>query len=377
MFNNRINVQPDFIFSIFRVPQTWKPEAVYDVPPSGTIISQTPVASFDEAHDDMMRCYEFGNEKRPARVGCYSNGRGRNVIAGFSSSPAKAKSKSTATRSLYLAGLLLLASGLFHIFVWLLLGGDWNGPVSWRKPILFGISTGATLLSIAWFFNKLRPTNWDIGLCRLLSFTLVLEVALITLQQWRGKASHFNHDSTFDSIVEYLMTALIVVATLVLCQITWRTFSFLDGKEDLQLAIRGGMTFLMLSCLIGFWVLFNGQYQLSSGRDPSTFGEAGVTKFPHGVAIHAIQLFPILCWIFQILGVSLTQRVRLIRFSVGALGGLLTFSLVQTLLGKPRFELSTIGVTILAISILLFAPVIWAVFGAIRSRLVAAIATPK
>ena len=56
MFNNRRNVQPDFIFSIVRVPRSWKPEAVYDVPPSGKIISQMPVASFDEAHDDLVRC---------------------------------------------------------------------------------------------------------------------------------------------------------------------------------------------------------------------------------------------------------------------------------------------------------------------------------
>ncbi len=278
---------------------------------------------------------------------------------------------------MFVAGLLLVASGVFHIFVWLLLGGDWDGSISWRKPILFGISTGATLLSVAWFLNKLRPAKWDIALCRTLSISLVLEVALITLQQWRGQASHFNHNSAFDSFVEYSMTALIVIATLVLFQITWRAFSYLDAEPDLQLAIRAGMAFLMLSCTIGFWVLLNGQYQQSVSRDPSTFGKAGVTKFPHGVAIHAIQLFPILCWLFRKLGLSLTQRVRLLRFSIGALAGLLTFSLVQTLLGKPRFELDLTGATILAFSTLLLVPVIWTVFGAILRLVTAGISTTK
>ena len=63
MFNNRLNVQSDFIFSIVRVPKSWKPEAVYDVPASGKIISQMPVASFDEALDDLMRCNELAMKK--------------------------------------------------------------------------------------------------------------------------------------------------------------------------------------------------------------------------------------------------------------------------------------------------------------------------
>ena len=298
------------------------------------------------------------------------------MIGGLGSPWEKAEFSSSA-RSLCRAGILLVASGMLHIFVWLLLGGDWEGSVSWRKPILFGISTGATLLSISWFFDKLRPARWDRALCRTLSISLVLEVALITLQQWRGQASHFNHNSTFDSLVENSMTALIIIATLVLLKITWRTFSYLDADPDIQLAIRAGMGFLMLSCMIGFWVLINGQHQLSNGRDPSTFGKAGVAKFPHGLAIHAIQLFPILCWLFRKLGLSITQRVRLIRFSIGALCGLLTFSLVQTLLGKPRFELSGFGVTILTFSMLLFVPVIWAIFGAIRRLVSAAVATPN
>jgi len=44
-------------------------------------------------------------------------------------------------------GLLLVASGMAHLVVWAVLGGPWEGPVTWRKPILFGISGGLTSLS--------------------------------------------------------------------------------------------------------------------------------------------------------------------------------------------------------------------------------------
>lgn len=59
MLNRRSNYQPDFIFSIVRVPNNWRPENVFDVPPSGKIVYEMPVASFDEAHDDLIRCNQI------------------------------------------------------------------------------------------------------------------------------------------------------------------------------------------------------------------------------------------------------------------------------------------------------------------------------
>ena len=40
----------------------------------------------------------------------------------------------------YACAALLLASGVFHGFVFLFDGGAWEGPVSWRKPIVFGLT---------------------------------------------------------------------------------------------------------------------------------------------------------------------------------------------------------------------------------------------
>jgi hypothetical protein len=56
MFNRLSNYQPDFIFSIVRAPKNWRPENVFDVPRSGKVVYRMLVASFDEAHDDLVRC---------------------------------------------------------------------------------------------------------------------------------------------------------------------------------------------------------------------------------------------------------------------------------------------------------------------------------
>jgi len=96
----------------------------------------------------------------------------------------------------------------------------------------------------------------------------------------------------------------------------------------------------MVSCLIGFAILFHGNAQVTAGNDPSIYGKAGVTKFPHGVAIHTLQLFPLACWLMTKLGLPIEQRTRLIVYLIASTTTLLLFSIIQTLSGQSRFDLT-------------------------------------
>ncbi len=260
------------------------------------------------------------------------------------------------TTLLALAGILLIGLGLFHLGVWLVVGGSLEGPVSWRKPILFGFSTGMTVLSLAWIYPKLRPRPWDTEICGLFSVAMLLEVVLITMQQWRGEASHFNHSTPFDTGVEQWMTYVITFATAVILDFSWRSFRRLDAPPDTQLAIRIGLLLLTVSCLIGFAILGAGKYQARLGNDPSIWGKAGVTKFPHGIAIHALQFLPLLCWLMQTVGISKPARVRLVAFSGASMSVLLVFSLVQTLQGRSRLDFGLIGAILLILGAGLMLP---------------------
>jgi len=42
-------------------------------------------------------------------------------------------------RACYVVAAVLFASGLAHLGVQAVLGGPWDGPVSWRKPADFGL----------------------------------------------------------------------------------------------------------------------------------------------------------------------------------------------------------------------------------------------
>lgn len=244
----------------------------------------------------------------------------------------------------------MIVSGFLHAIVWMFTGESWEGPLSIRKPILFGVSTGVTLISLGWIQSKLNRTIYDKWLGPILSASLLIEVGLITVQYWRGEASHFNHDSSFDLLVDRSITVLIVVASAAIFDLARRSFLFLDATVSMKLAIRGGMAFLLVSCGLGFLILFYGEHLVSLGRSPTTFGKAGVLKFPHGITIHAIQYLPLLVWAMSILKTSASGQLRTVRNAIASLVLFLLFSLWQTFNGLDRSDIGWVGAIILLIA---------------------------
>ncbi len=63
----------------------------------------------------------------------------------------------------YAVSAVLALSGLVHLGVLIVSGGDWTGPLSWRKPATFGLSFGLTLATITWVsgFVPLSPRHGD------------------------------------------------------------------------------------------------------------------------------------------------------------------------------------------------------------------------
>ncbi|MFI5658851.1 hypothetical protein ACIA8D_09115, partial [Streptomyces sp. NPDC051684] len=107
-----------------------------------------------------------------------------------------------AERLCHATGAALVASGLMHLVVLGVDGGPWNGPVSWRKPITFGLSFGLTLMAVTWVTSYLKVgARLRTTLLVVFAADCVLEVAGITLQAWRKVPSHLDMETTFDSAV--------------------------------------------------------------------------------------------------------------------------------------------------------------------------------
>ena len=208
-------------------------------------------------------------------------------------------------RLLSLLGAILIASGLVHLVLWGIDGGAWEGPVTWRKPILFGISGGLTSLSLG----------------------------------WRGVASHFNRATPFDSFLYDAMGVLILVVTLVAVDLTVRLFRTpADLPPDMLAAARAGFVLLVVSCGLGIGVSIHGDLQVARGLSPEVVGAAGVPKFPHGAVIHALQWLPMLAWAARSVGLSLWWRQRLVSAAIAGSVLVLAYAMVQALAGRGRLD---------------------------------------
>ncbi len=254
-------------------------------------------------------------------------------------------------RVAFWAGVALGLSGLVHLAIYAILGASWHGPLSLRKPILFGISGGLTTWSIGWLMTQLRPMRYDRFLVNTIAIALLVEVALITMQYWRGVASHFNHKTNVDATIEFTMLALILVASFAIVYLSVRTFWLRDGIEPaMATAIRGGMWLLSLSCGLGMATSVLGEVSISLGSSYELWGKAGVLKFPHGVALHAIQLLPIVVWLARVLKV--TNSLQIVRSALASQIVFLGYAVWQTSQGRDRFDWDTIGACTLGVSVL-------------------------
>jgi hypothetical protein len=263
---------------------------------------------------------------------------------------------------MFVAGVLLLASGLIHVVIWVVDGSSLSGPVSWRKPILFGFSAGVTVISLAWVAGKMKRHVSDLWMLPLFSAAMLIEVGLITMQQWRGVASHFNRSTPFDANVLSWIEYLIIFASLVIAALTWRSFGQLATNRDMALAIRGGMSLLLFACLFGFVMVGYGNYRVAMGYAPEIFGAAGVMKFPHGMPIHAIQYLPVLSWLLRKLGLEAPDRRFAIGCALASIVSFTAFSLLQTFTGRARFDVTLLSGSLLVVSILFVAPLVQGVF---------------
>lgn len=254
-------------------------------------------------------------------------------------------------RLAYACAALLVVSGVLHAGVYLIDGGPWEGPVSWRKPIVFGLSFGITLATLAWFLTFLQPrraVGWTA--MGVLSVASVGEVFLISMQKWRGVPSHFNEDTGFDASVFSTMGMLVALVGLVSIYVTVRSFFRVDAPASLTWAIRAGLVLLLVSQGVG------GQMIAEGGN---TFGESGALKVPHAFTLHAVQVLPALALVMLVCDFSERQRLRVV--ALGALGYacLIVSTFLQTYSGRNPLDLTfaasavaLIGLVILAVSAL-------------------------
>ncbi|MFI9815712.1 hypothetical protein [Saccharothrix variisporea] len=207
------------------------------------------------------------------------------------------------SRVAYRVSALLFLSGLAHLVVFFVNGGPWEGPVSWRKAVTFGLSFGLTLASYTWVAGFVRLRSVWVGV---FTGASVAEVALISLQAWRKVPSHFNESTAFDTLVTRALT--VGGITLVVCVVALAVAVFKASLPPaMRLAARVGAASLVVA------MAFGGLMVAERG---------GSWKLAHGVAMHGVLLLPLLAWLLDFTTWEDRRKVRVVRAAAGGYAAL-------------------------------------------------------
>lgn len=214
---------------------------------------------------------------------------------------------------------VLFASGLFHLGVFAVAGGPWDGPVSWRKPATFGLSFGLTLAALTWVTSYVRTGPRErAALLGLLAADSVLEVAGITLQAWRKVSSHLDMETPFDSAVS--MTLAVGGALLVVILTRFAAAAFRrppSGPAGMALAVRAGFAILLVALASGAAMIARGVLLTRTGHQLAAYASTAPLKPLHGVSLHAVLVLPGLAWLLARTELGAARRERAVAAATG------------------------------------------------------------
>ncbi|WP_405974319.1 hypothetical protein OG496_39930 [Streptomyces sp. NBC_00988] len=224
-----------------------------------------------------------------------------------------------AERLCHVIGALLIVSGLVHLVVFAVDGGPWYGPVSWRKPVTFGLSFGATLIAVTWVTSYLRVgARLRTVLLVVFAADCVVEVGGITLQAWRRVPSHLDMETPFDTAVS--MTLAVGGGVLVVLLTVFAVASFRHrptGPTGMALAVRSGFAILLVALASGAAMIARGVVLARTGHQEAAYHSTAPLKPLHGVSLHAVLVLPALAWLLSRTSWSEAVRRRTVTVAVG------------------------------------------------------------
>jgi hypothetical protein len=223
-------------------------------------------------------------------------------------------------RVAYLVGATLIGSGLLHLVVAAADPRPWDGPLSWRKAVTFGLSFGTTLIAITWVSSSLRLTDRARAvLLGVFAADCVVEVLGITVQAWRHVPSHFNTETPFDTVVAMSLAVgggvlILVLGTLALTAFRGRVM----GPPSVRLAVRAGFALLMAGLAAGVAMIVRGETLIKAGHRVEAYDTAGYLKWFHAVTLQAVLVLPLLAWWLERTDRSEARRTRIVAAAVAA-----------------------------------------------------------
>jgi hypothetical protein len=234
-----------------------------------------------------------------------------------------------------------------------------TGVPAWLKPAKFAVSIAIYSVTLAWIFILIpewtrtrRVIGW------ITAITMVIEMAIIGSQAWRGTTSHFNVATPYDAVLFGIMGASIVFQTLSSIAVAVALWRHRFADRSLGWALRFGMAITIIGALTGglmtrptasqiaarhagMQVTVNGSHTIGApdggaGLPGTGWSRAhGDVRVAHFVGLHAMQALPLFALFLsrRRLALAQTTRARLVLTGVASYASLYVILLIEALRG--------------------------------------------
>lgn len=237
-----------------------------------------------------------------------------------------------------------------------------TGAPAWLKPVKFAVSTTIYMLTLAWIFTQLpewprtrRFVGW------MTAVVLILEVAIIDMQAWRGTASHFNVGTRLDQVLFAIMGVAIFAQTLSSVAVAVALWRQRFEDRALGWALRFGLVITIIGASTGGLMTRPTTAQLEEARATGRLAIAGAhtvgapdggpglpgtgwsieygdLRIPHFVGLHAMQMLPLFAVALRRRRSSEIARVRLMLVAAASYAALFAVLLWQALRGQSLVQ---------------------------------------
>lgn len=220
------------------------------------------------------------------------------------------------------------------------------GVNSMIKPIKFALSIWIYAWSMAYLLYYLNDQKAVRKYSYLAIIVMIYEQAVITVQAFRGKLSHFNQTELIGGILYMFMGIMIVlltVATLVL------TIKFIRQNntsinEILALSIKIGLIMFVVFSFFGGYMSIMNSHNVGGqigGKGLALINwstSLGDLRGAHFFGIHALQIIPTFGFYISKNDKNASNGKSLVWIFSSIYFVFVIFTMVQALLGKPFID---------------------------------------
>jgi len=216
----------------------------------------------------------------------------------------------------------------------------------WSKPMKFYVSVGLHMITLAFvarFINADVRRKFSVyGLSWVLTFTVIAELSYLTIQAARGRHSHWNFETQFESLMYAAMGVGAVIMILVAAVIGLLVYRYpvRELGQGLRLGILLGMILGFITTLVvaGYMSSQNSHWVGGAPSDADGLPLVGWARgggdlrVPHFFATHLMQIIPLIGWMAD----RYSQRPTRIVIAASAIGvSAVVATFIQALSGQP------------------------------------------